>query len=241
MIAIVLAGEEEQQVEAEPPAPTPAAPNEPNAPNAPSAPSVAQKPATPRVERAPAPARREQEPRDAPVSFRGGVWAHGGFASGMAPFPAFAASGGAELALDFTWLAPSVRAGAAYATGDTSVDARGGAEFRLLAFAGRVCPHVFSLAPRWSLAACASLELGELTARGVSTPNRLVQRMPWASLGVAPRVELALGRFAAFEAELGLRGIVRHDRFVFEPDAAEVYDVPRVAPHVSVGVSARLP
>jgi hypothetical protein len=188
------------------------------------------------------PERRGPEPRREGESLRAGVWGTAGLSGGVAPFPAVAVNGGAELELP--WIAavkPSVRAGVMHASGDTSVDGFGGAEFRLLAFAGRLCPHAFSLSRRWALAACASLELGELTARGVRTPNRRVERMPWFALGLAPRVELALNRVVSFEGELGVRGIVRHDRFVFEPEATEVYDVPRVAPHVSLGASARFP
>jgi hypothetical protein len=188
------------------------------------------------------PERRAPEASRERESFRAGVWGTAGLSGGVAPFPAVAVSGGAELELP--WIAvvkPSLRAGVMHASGDTSVDGFGGAEFRLLAFAGRLCPHAFSLSRRWALATCASLELGELTARGVRTPNRRVERMPWFALGLAPRVELALSRVVSFEGELGVRGIVRHDRFVFEPEATEVYDVPRFAPHVSLGASARFP
>ncbi len=175
-------------------------------------------------------------------TFRGGAWGAAGLADGVAPFPAIALSGGAELELPWIGgLKPSARAGVTYASGDTSVDGFGGAEFRLLAFAARLCPHSFSLSSRWTLAACASFELGELTARGVRTANRLVQRMPWTAAGVAPRLELALSRVFSLEGELGLRGIVRHDRFVFEPGATEVYDVPRFATHLALGASARFP
>jgi hypothetical protein len=250
MIAIVLTGDRfirlldrspapneeplEPEVSAETPPETPPQ-REPPA-------SVEGKPVSKPAEPAPARAGRAPAPSRELGSFRGGAWGAAGLAGGVAPFPAVALSGGAELELP--WIAalkPSLRAGVTYASGDTSVEGYGGAEFRLIAFAGRVCPHAFSLSQRWALAVCASVELGELTASGVRTPNRRIERMPWVAVGVAPRVELALSRVVSFEGELGLRGIVRHDRFVFEPDATEVYDVPRLSPQLSFGASARFP
>jgi hypothetical protein len=256
MIAIALSGERTinapgrwgatSEGAAEPT--TDAAAEKPPTPPVPPAPA-ADRPASAEAKTASAraavtrtPERRAPEAGGERESFRAGVWGTAGLSGGVAPFPAVAVSGGAELELP--WIAgvkPSLRAGVMHASGDTSVDGFGGAEFRLLAFAGRLCPHAFSLSQRWALAACASLELGELTARGVRTPNRRVERMPWFALGLAPRVELALNRVVSFEGELGVRGIVRHDRFVFEPEATEVYDVPRFAPHVSLGASARFP
>jgi len=240
MIAIVLGGEarareaesaEEKQPEAPPAKPTPVAPA-----------NRAAKPVTRPTEAIVVAPRGTPDAPSEPVSLRAGVWGAAGLSDGVAPFPAFAVSGGAELEVEaFGGWRPSVRVGAMYVTGDTSVASRGNAEFGLSGFAGRLCPHAFSVAVRWSLAACGSLEVGELTARGVSTPGGREQRMQWLAFGVAPRAELALGRVVSLEAELGVRGIVRHDRFVFEPDATEVYDVPRFAPHLAVGASARFP
>jgi hypothetical protein len=251
MIAIALSGERrlnppgtvgEGGLATEEAAETPPTPPEATAPTSNPAASAGPKTTTAPAEVPRTPERRVPEPRRERESFRAGVWGTAGLSGGVAPFPAIASSGGAELELP--WIAavkPSVRAGVIYASGDTSVDGFGGAEFRLLAFAGRLCPHAFSLSRRWALAACASVELGELTARGVRTPNRRVERMPWFALGLAPRVELALTPVVSLEGELGVRGIVRHDRFVFEPEATEVYDVPRFAPHLSLGASARFP
>lgn len=239
MIALVLSGSA-PALEADGEA---AAPEPPTAPPAPAAPPVKQKANVSQRHVAPARVspRRPEHAQSERISFGAGAWGAFGFSGGVAPFPATALSGGAELWLDWFAWRPSARAGLLHAAGDTSVEGRGSAEFRLTGFAGRVCPHTISLAASWSIAACGSLEIAELTARGVSTPNGKVQRMPWLALGVAPRAELALGRFASLEAELGVRGVVRHDRFLFEPDATVVYDVPRFAAHGSLGASARFP
>lgn len=241
MIAMVLSGDARER-EAERASPAPVPERTPAATESAAPIHEKSRPSQRRIEPVGTPPQRPAGTPSERVLLRGGAWGAAGISDGVAPFPAIALSGGAELWVDWVGrLRPSARAGALYVTGDTTVDGLGGAEFRLSGLVGRVCPHTFSLAARWSLAACASFEIGELTARGVSTPNRRVQRMPWLSFGVAPRAELALGRVVSLEAEVGLRGIVRHDRFVFEPEATEVYDVPRFAPHLALGASARFP
>jgi hypothetical protein len=245
MIAIVLAGEAERKeavAAVEPgaePETTPARQQEEAKVSAP--PKPPQNPAMARTEPAPLRDRRTPTQSGTDVSVRGGAWGAVGISDGVAPFPATAASAGVELGVDVRgWIRPSARAGVTYVSGDASLAGLGGAEFALFAVVARLCPHTFAFTRRWSLSACGSLELGELTARG-STENGLVQRMPWRAIGVASRVEFALTRILSLEGELGVRGIVQHDRFVFEPDATEVYDVPRFAPHVGLGASALFP
>jgi hypothetical protein len=245
MIAIVLSGDAERKEAAAAVGPgaeseaTPAQQQE--AAQVSASPKPPQHPAMTRPEAAPLRVRGAPAESRMSVSVRGGAWGAVGLSDGVAPFPAAAASGGVELGLDVRgWLRPSARAGVAYVSGDASVAGLGGAEFALLSVVARLCPHTFAFTRRWSVSACGSLELGELTARG-STENGLVQRMPWQAIGVASRVEFALTRILSLEGELGVRGIVQHDRFVFEPDATEVYDVPRFAPHLSLGASARFP
>jgi hypothetical protein len=237
MIALVLAGER--------------APAEPD--GAP-APSVAQPP--PKPEPTPEPTasvepKGRESPRPSPggaaepergaITLRAGVWGAYGLELGPAPFPAHGGSAGGELALDVAGaLRPSLRVGGGFLRSDVTVSGRGNAEFRLLTVVVRLCPHTFELWRRMTLHACALVEVGELTARG-RTENRLVQRMPWVTFGAAPRFGFALGRTFTLEGEVGASGVARHDRFVFQPDAAEVHDVPPVSVGARVGVGARFP
>jgi hypothetical protein len=237
MIALVLAGERAPIGPEGAPAPDVAKPPpEPEPTPEPTAPVEPKGRESPR----PSPA-RAAEPEQGAVTLRAGVWGAYGLELGPAPFPAHGGSAGGELALDIAGaLRPSLRVGGGFLRSNVTVTGRGDAEFRLLAVVVRLCPHAFELWRRMTLHACALVEVGELTARG-RTENRLVQRMPWVAFGAAPRFGFALSRVFALEGEVGASGVGRHDRFVFQPDAAEVHDVPPVSVGARIGVAARFP
>ena len=114
----------------------------------------------------------------------------------------------------------------------------GTAHFRRLLGGVELCPLRLPLGtPLLTFVPCAAFELGALYASGSDTPRALNQTRLWIAAGATGRVEWALGRRVAFEAEGGALLPFARDRFRFP--ALAVYDVPILGGFASLGVAVR--
>jgi hypothetical protein len=137
------------------------------------------------------------------------------------------------------WVSPSLRVLLVY--GQTRFSTRyGRVDFRLITSRTELCP-LRSPGSRLALRACADLDLGQLYARGVTTPAPQRQSMFWLGTGAAVRAEAALiDQLLMLDASLDARVMWHHDSFKVEPDY-QVHHVPLVAMALSLGAIARFP
>jgi len=196
----------------------------------------------PPVESAPPPASATASTeRATPGRVRLALFAHGALDLGGLPFPAFGVNAGLDVALERpSRLAPSVRAGFSYRAARATSPAGDGL-FALRALMLRGCPLRAPLAPFLTFYPCALFDAGLLNVSGRSTTHPAERSMTWLALGGAGRLEARFGAIFALEAELSLYGLVQHDRFVLEPGAVELHEIPAVSGEAAVGFSARLP
>lgn len=222
------------------PAPAPSEPAPEARPDAPAPPPPAVE-----ARRAPPPP-ATSEPRPAPTSatrLRAGVFLDGRLDFAVAPFPAFGAGGGLDALLESdSWFAPSVRVGFVYVTGSASEPPLGGARLVLRAVTLRACPVRLPFGSAFAFYGCGWFEGGLLTASPRATPGATEDAsMTWLGLGGAGRLEAAVSRHVALEAEVGAFGLVQHDAFVVQPGDVNVYTVPAFSGAFSLGVVARWP
>jgi hypothetical protein len=190
----------------------------------------------------PASSERREEPKP-PMRLRAGVFLDGRLDFAVAPFPAFGVGGGLDALLERdSWFSPSVRVGVVYVTGSASEPPLGGARLALRAVTLRACPLRLALGAPFAFYGCGWFEGGLLTVSPRSTPGAAEDAsMTWLGLGGAGRLEAAVGRHVALEAELGAFGLVQHDQFVVQPGDVNVYTVPRFSGAFSLGAVARWP
>jgi len=201
------------------------------------------------VEARPAPAppaaSERREAAGPPMRLRAGVFLDGRLDLGVAPFPAFGVSGGLDALLEQdSWFSPSVRVGVVYVAGSASASEPplGGARLALRALTLRACPLRLTLGGPFAVYGCGWFEGGLLTASPRSTPGATEDvSMTWLGLGGAGRLEAAVSRHIALEAELGAFGLVQHDEFVVQPGPVNVYTVPAFSGAFSLGAVARWP
>lgn len=232
------------------PAPAQPAPVEPGVPDeGPPSPSVAPPSSTPLPSTAPkadaAPNPNPREPSAPPsrrpvgraIRFRGLLG--GGVETAVAPNPALRFAVGLEASLPGG--APSVRLMASWAEpAQREVTTFGSAQFRRMGLGLAACPWRWSLVRRLDLVPCAALELGQLTGEGENTFDKQTQHMLWLGFGGATRLEARLWPSVSLELEVGLKGLVRQDRFVFQPNLT-VHDVPVLAGSLTLGLAIGAP
>jgi hypothetical protein len=214
----------------------PVAPPAPAAPPAPPRPPEVVAPLPPAIPWAPPP----PAPPPAPVERRWIAGAHVAAAFGVTPRPllggglfgehAWGGARGASLRL-------SVELGA---TGSFDVGP-GGASF--LRGTARVegCPFLRPVRGI-GLSACAAAEGGFLRGEGLprgSIASVQVATVPWAALGLVPRVAIDLGAVALLGLEGGPMFPLIRRSFVFEEPAFTIHDVPPVTWTARIGVGIR--
>lgn len=172
-------------------------------------------------------------------------WAVGARASvAMAVTPRALVGGGleAQRALAARWDA-ALRFALEFAgTGSFDVGPGGAAFVRVI---GRVDACALTLRParRLSLAPCLSAEAGALRGEGIlrgALKNVSADTVPWAGVGILPRVTIELGALVV-EAQGGpVFPLVRRSFWFERPDHL-VYDVPPLTGALSLGASLRFP
>jgi hypothetical protein len=174
--------------------------------------------------------------------FRVGAAAHAELDLGALPFPALGASFGLDAAVERpSWFSPSLRAGFVYLTAKASHPPEGDARFTLRALFVRLCPLRFELRAPLAVTACALLDAGGLEVAGRSTTLPEDVSMTWVAVGAAGRLSARLTPVLTLEAEARLHGLIRHDRFVLQPGAVQIHEIPTVSAGLGVGLLAQLP
>lgn len=242
MAGLLLSGALVPEAAREEPPVVPATVLEP--PASPASPAGSAEPtvAPPPVETARPPTSATASPQHVTLGrVRLAAFAHGALDLGGLPFPAFGVNAGLDLALERpSLLAPSLRAGFSYRA-SRATSPLGDGLFVLRALMLRGCPLRVPLAAALVFRPCALVDAGLLNVSGRSTTHPAERSMTWLALGGAGRLEARLGALFALEAELSVYGLVHHDRFVLDPGAVELHDIPPVSGGASVGFSARLP
>ena len=225
--------------------------SQPGAAHAASAPSpTANEPPAPTTEAAnPAPssrdahARRAAQTEERESAFRPGAFLSATWESAVAPSAVFGGIAGVEIEGPRSgafW--PSLRAGVLATFSGAVTMPEGSATFRLIAARVGLCPLGWGATSGPSLHACVELDAGRYDASGsgdaIEGPEEA--SMPWLAAGAAGRGEWPLAPWLSIEASAAVRGLARHDRFVFRPETV-VYDVPPVSVGVGVGVVGRMP
>jgi hypothetical protein len=208
-------------------------------PAEPPAPPTEPAPASPARDTG-APLASSEQPVSAfrPGAFLGAVWE-----SAVAPSAPLGASLGVEVEMPRSGVFWPTLRGSVLATLTGSVDRdEGSATFRLFAARLGFCPLGWGNAAGPSLHACVELDAGKYSASGSgdAIEGPLEQSMPWLAGGAAGRGEWPLVSWLSVEASAAVRGLARHDRFVFRPETV-VYDVPPVSVGVGLGVVGRMP
>jgi hypothetical protein len=228
----------------------PAAPREPE----PAALSV--RPSAPAAVAAPGrPARRPPSSRQRESRLRFAIAAGGLVESAVASSAAWGASIGVTALWDraesVVWSPRATLEGFATLPATEHAGALGDVELRVAAARLHLCPLQLPLTRSFRLVPCATGDLGNLWASGAGkTLNPHQKTMLWPALGGTVRAQLALGRWVSLESSLALRGLLRHDLFVFEavdgsgtpvdPDFP-AYQVPAWSVGAGVGLSVALP
>jgi len=119
----------------------------------------------------------------------------------------------------------------------------GSARFRLAALRAELCPMRWPERSSTFGRVCALFDAGQLEAepQGGAQGETQSQTMPWLGGGGSLRLESTLADSVSLEAGADLVGLVRADRFTFEPGSHTVHQVPRISAMFSLGAVLRLP
>jgi len=265
ILSLVVAGNESAPVAAAPPgapaelpaaaAAAPAAPAPTPAPTPEPAPA-ATPPVAPTPPASPPPARKLAPPESAPESeaaptserpserLRFGVRLAALAETAIARSIAFGAQGGFDVWWARTdWWSPSARLTARYVRSRLEVAEGGTSRFRLAALRAELCPVRWPSASSSFGRVCALFDGGQLAAQPEDSTEGETQSqsMPWLGGGGSLRLESTLTDIVSIEAAADLVGLVRADRFTFEPGSHTVHQVPRVSAMFSLGAVLRLP
>lgn len=184
----------------------------------------------------PARSMKQEEPVPVPVPLRlgGGVGAH----AGTGAVPGFSAAAAVHANLSYgPW---TVRLEAAWwPSRQVHLDGRAaGAQVDLATVGVVACRDL--VGDRWTLAACAELELGRLRARGVDVVNPREPDAFWAALGVGPALRWAISSRWSVWTVAGVAVPLRRPQFVVDGGGG-LYRPAPAGFQLAAGLTFRLP
>lgn len=170
----------------------------------------------------------------APARWRWSVVAAGGIesASGPGVSPAFVLGVELASASQHVWSA-SVRLNGMFAQSTQQVETAS-ARFRLWSGSLDLCPTRLQRSA-WDATACAQLVAGQLQGSADNVAQPRPQNMPWLGAGLLVRGAVRLSGALALELSAGARGLLVHDRFIFDP-AFPVHQVPVISADLLMGL-----
>jgi hypothetical protein len=130
----------------------------------------------------------------------------------LGPLPGFTA--GASLALAHEWSRFRAELSGYWLLPSEGRDEPGEGRVRVSLWALRptVCARLFG--HKAQLSACAALELGQISGRGVGLPAAQESHTLWPAASIAPRLSIALGKVVFLVAEAGVVAPFIRPRFV---------------------------
>ena len=178
------------------------------------------------------------------TEFRFGSAVGGAVETAVAPSVATGIALGADVLADTgdIW-SPSFRLSGIYVQSTAEAMPAVSVSFQLLTARFALCPLRLSL-PSLTLRPCGELDYGRLRTRAGSDPDDAwVERdtaIVWLGAGIAQHAEVALGRYVALDAGVGLRWMATNARFVILGDHT-VHDVPQWSFGATLGILVRAP
>ncbi len=160
----------------------------------------------------PAPSAPSKTPEPRRWAFGGGVQAVA--LMGVAPSPMPGVSASLDLTRAGEGFSPSLRLGLHEAIRTGLQEPEGNTAFRLVAGAAEVCPAVLGSGESWLIRPCVHGTYGVLRASGSAAGNVSTERHPWATVGVALRLEWAWSKIASVELAGGPSAALVRSRFL---------------------------
>jgi hypothetical protein len=170
-------------------------------------------------------------------------WAFGGGVQavalvGVAPSPLPGVGAFFDVARSGDGFAPAFRLGVQEAIRTGLREPEGTASFRLVAGVAELCPVALGVSDSWTLRPCAHASYGSLRASGSVSGNVTTESHPWATAGLALRLEWAWSRIASIELAGGSSAALVDSQFWLEGRA--FHETAPVTGWLGLGLVVRL-
>jgi hypothetical protein len=149
----------------------------------------------------PAPSATSSPRAERQWAFGGGVQALAAMGVSPSPMPGVAAF--LDLTRSGEGFSPSLRLGMLEAIRTGLEEPEGTTSFRVVAAVAEICPAALGISDSWLFRPCVHGSYGVLRASGSVAGNVNTERHPWATLGVALRLEWAWSEIASVELSGG--------------------------------------